>query len=161
MSETIPGNHGRLIIPVPSVTTGEELRHIIACVPPEVEVEVIIEDNQTEPEILYFSDYPLLINLGARTVQLSEARLEITKLEFDILACLAKKPDTAVPRQEIFSSVWNIDPVLMRGSRTIDEHVSKLRRTISSVSDLEQEAAIFSVRGVGYGFNSKPYLRSL
>ena len=55
---------------------------------------------------------------------------------------LAEEPGRVVPRQELLARVW--DPVWHGSGKTLDVHVSSLRRK------LPDPTAIETVRGVGY-----------
>lgn len=66
----------------------------------------------------------------------------MTTKEFDLLAVLAEEPGRVVPRQELFSRVW--DPVWVGTGKTLDVHVASLRKKLGDASLVE------TVRGVGY-----------
>ena len=68
--------------------------------------------------------------------------VDLTAKEFDLLAVLAEEPGRAVPRQELFSRVW--DPVWVGTGKTLDVHVASLRKKLGD------PALIETVRGVGY-----------
>jgi two-component system response regulator RegX3 len=68
--------------------------------------------------------------------------VELTAKEFDLLAVLAEEPGRAVPRQELFSRVW--DPVWIGTGKTLDVHVASLRKKLGDAELIE------TVRGVGY-----------
>ena len=68
--------------------------------------------------------------------------MDLTAKEFDLLAVLAEEPGRVVPRQELFSRVW--DPVWHGTGKTLDVHVSALRRKLGD------PALVETVRGVGY-----------
>lgn len=68
--------------------------------------------------------------------------LDLTAKEFDLLAVLAEEPGRVVPRQELLSRVW--DPVWHGSGKTLDVHVSSLRRKMGDTALVE------TVRGVGY-----------
>lgn len=68
--------------------------------------------------------------------------VDLTAKEFDLLAVLAEEPGRAVPRQELFSRVW--DPVWVGTGKTLDVHVASLRRKLGDAALVE------TVRGVGY-----------
>lgn len=73
---------------------------------------------------------------------LDGAALDLTAKEFDLLAVLAEEPGRAVPRQELFSRVW--DPVWVGTGKTLDVHIASLRRKLGDPGLIE------TVRGVGY-----------
>lgn len=68
--------------------------------------------------------------------------LDLTSKEFDLLAVLAEEPGRAVPRQELFSRVW--DPVWIGTGKTLDVHIASLRKKLGDPDLIE------TVRGVGY-----------
>ncbi len=84
----------------------------------------------------------LRIERAQRRVYLDGVEIELTAKEFDLLAVLAEEPGRAVSRQELFSRVW--DPVWHGTGKTLDVHVSALRRKLGDASMVE------TVRGVGY-----------
>ena len=82
------------------------------------------------------------IDRSRRRAEFDGAPLDLTAKEFDLLAVLAEEPGRVVPRQELLSRVW--DPVWHGSGKTLDVHVSSLRRK------LPDPAVIETVRGVGY-----------
>lgn len=82
------------------------------------------------------------IDRSQRRAFIDGTEVELTAKEFDLLAVLAEEPGRVVPRQELFSRIW--DPVWHGTGKTLDVHVSALRRKLSDPSLVE------TVRGVGY-----------
>lgn len=65
--------------------------------------------------------------------------------EFEVLLYLVKRPGTVITREELMNNVWGFDYI--GGQRTVDVHVSSLRKKL----EMNQEAMrIDAVRGVGY-----------
>lgn len=75
----------------------------------------------------------------------SGLQLQLTPLEFRILHTLALRCGTAVERPELMQAVWG--DVLV-SERTLDTHVSNLRRKLGSAGD-----GLRAVRGIGYRFD--------
>ena len=69
--------------------------------------------------------------------------LELRSREFDLLAALARDPGVVLSREALLEDVWGTD--FPGETRTVDVHVSELRKKIGS-----DGPAIESVRGVGY-----------
>ncbi len=69
--------------------------------------------------------------------------LELRSREFDLLAALARDPGVVLSREALLEAVWGTD--FPGETRTVDVHVSELRKKIGS-----DGPAIESVRGVGY-----------
>jgi len=84
----------------------------------------------------------IVMDRSRREVRVDDVMVELTTKEFDLLAVLAEEPGRVVSRQELYSRVW--DPVWHGSGKTLDVHVSGLRRKLGD-ADL-----IATVRGVGY-----------
>lgn len=82
------------------------------------------------------------VDRNRRVATVDGAAVELTAKEFDLLAVLAEEPGRAVPRQELFSRIW--DPVWVGTGKTLDVHIASLRRKLGD------PALIETVRGVGY-----------
>jgi DNA-binding response OmpR family regulator len=85
----------------------------------------------------------LAVDLGGRAVRVSGEPVDLTRAEFDILAALARRPGAAVSRAALVVSV--LDPEKEGGERTLDVHVSRLRKKLGPCGRL-----IGTVWGVGY-----------
>jgi DNA-binding response OmpR family regulator len=85
----------------------------------------------------------MAIDLSARRVLVAGDPVELTRVEFDLLAALARRPGAAVTRVWLAENV--LDPEREGGERTLDVHVSRLRRKLGPCG-----RAIATVWGVGY-----------
>ncbi len=101
--------------------------------------------NQMPREII---GGPLRVNTESRRAYLNGDELELTSKEFDLLALLMSKPDATFTREQIMSSVW--DENYWGSTRTLDTHISTLRRKIGD--DTDPPSLIVTVRGVGFRF---------
>ena len=101
--------------------------------------------NQIPREL---SGGPLRVNTQSRRAYHDGEELELTSKEFDLLALLMSKPDATFTREQIMSSVW--DEKYWGSTRTLDTHISTLRRKIGDLSD--PPTLIVTVRGVGFRF---------
>jgi DNA-binding response OmpR family regulator len=90
----------------------------------------------------------LTVDLRARRAYRDNTELELTTKEFDLLALLMGKPDVTFTREEIMRAVW--DEQWWGPTRTLDTHVSTLRRKIGDTSD--PPSIIVTLRGVGFRF---------
>jgi DNA-binding response OmpR family regulator len=94
-----------------------------------------------------------LIRLDPNTRE-SAARGESMKLspkEFDLLMYLFKNKDRVVPRDELLSRVWNYRVDLNLASRTVDTHVTRLRRKLQKAANTKNDI-IIGVAKVGYRY---------
>lgn len=101
--------------------------------------------NQMPREII---GGPLRVNTESRRAYLDGEELELTSKEFDLLALLMSKPDATFTREQIMASVW--DENYWGSTRTLDTHISTLRRKIGD--DTDPPSLIVTVRGVGFRF---------
>ncbi len=85
----------------------------------------------------------LEIDIGARAVTVRGEPVELTRVEFDLLAALAKRPGAAVARGDLAEHA--LDPEREGTERTLDVHVSRLRRKLGTAG--KQLATVW---GVGY-----------
>ena len=72
--------------------------------------------------------------------------IALTRLEFDLLATLAKEPGRVFTREALLSEVWGYQHAA--DTRLVNVHVQRLRSKIES--DADNPEYILTVRGVGY-----------
>lgn len=65
--------------------------------------------------------------------------------EFEVLLYLSRKPGVVLTRDDLMNAVWGFDYI--GGQRTVDVHVSSLRKKLELDPD---SVHIDSIRGVGY-----------
>lgn len=85
---------------------------------------------------------PLRMDLAGHTGSFHGRPVELTRVEFELLAALARRPGEAVTRQWLVEHV--LDPDREGTERTLDVHVSRLRRKLGAAHGVE------TVWGVGY-----------
>lgn len=85
----------------------------------------------------------LRVDPRTRRARVGERALELRPREFDLLAALARDPGAVLDRETLLQDVWGTD--FAGETRTVDVHVSELRRKLAP-----DGPAIESVRGVGY-----------
>ena len=91
-----------------------------------------------------FGSGDLMIDADSRQVLVRDVRVDLTRIEFDILAALAGSPERVVTRDQITSKVWGS----WYGSDAhLDVHMSRLRKKIL---DAGGPRIGHSVRGVGF-----------
>ncbi|MGW5052850.1 response regulator transcription factor [Actinokineospora sp. NPDC004072] len=92
------------------------------------------------------------MDLAARVVTVDGVEINLANKEFELLRVLIQRAGQVVTREEILSEVWS-DPEL-KGSKTLDMHMSWLRRKLGDVGPRVAERRIATVRGVGFRFNA-------
>jgi DNA-binding response OmpR family regulator len=87
----------------------------------------------------------LVVDTARRTAQLDGADLDLTRLEFDLLACLARRSPEVVSRRELLAEVWRQPHG--GADKTVDVHMSWLRRKLGETAD--RPRYLHTIRGVG------------
>ena len=92
----------------------------------------------------------ITVDFGTRTAYVGERPVTLTPTEFRILAMLIREPTRVFTRDEIIDRVFGYD--FDGFDRTVDAHVSNLRRKLRDDGDAAR--CIATVYGVGYRFDS-------
>ncbi|ALS29226.1 response regulator transcription factor [Paenibacillus cisolokensis] len=87
----------------------------------------------------------LLIYPEKYEVILNGETVPLRPKEFEVLLYLVQRPGMVVTRDDLMNVVWGFDYI--GGQRTVDVHVSSLRKKLELGS---QSVQIESIRGVGY-----------
>ena len=90
----------------------------------------------------------LKIDLPRRTVEIRGEQVQLTFIEFEMLALLASSPGVAFSRRELLERLRG--GADYREPRTIDVHVRHLREKIER--DPSNPELILTIRGAGYRF---------
>ncbi|MBX3271500.1 MAG: response regulator transcription factor [Sandaracinaceae bacterium] len=87
------------------------------------------------------------VAFDAHEVTVDGRRVELTRLELDLLRYFVANPGRVIGRDELLEKVWKLRS---HSSRTIDNFISRLRRHFED--DPTQPRHFLSVRGAGYKF---------
>jgi DNA-binding response OmpR family regulator len=96
------------------------------------------------------------LDRGTRSVRRGNRELELTSVEFDLLAIFLKAPGRVISRDELVKSVLGRE--LAPFDRSIDVHVSNLRRKLGPAP--EGTERIKAIRSVGYVYTAPRDLKS-
>ncbi|MFD5451300.1 winged helix-turn-helix domain-containing protein [Streptomyces sp. NPDC003470] len=86
------------------------------------------------------------IDAARRTAAVEGRQLDLTYLEFELLAHLVAHPHRVHTRDQLVTTVWGYGHV--GDGRTVDVHVARLRRKLGA----EHRRTIQTVRRVGYKY---------
>jgi two-component system catabolic regulation response regulator CreB len=89
---------------------------------------------------------PLTVDRLSRRALLSGTEIELTRVEFDLLATLLDNVGRVFTREQLIDRVWGDRFALT--DRTVDSHVKALRRKVTEAGG--DPHWIQTVRGVGY-----------
>jgi len=90
----------------------------------------------------------LCVDFAKRTVRVKGELVHLTRIEFDILATLARNAGRVVTSRMLLDQVWG--PEYVGDTQTLRVHVSHLRRKIESPGDVSRY--ILTEPGVGFRF---------
>ncbi|TRV72407.1 winged helix-turn-helix transcriptional regulator [Streptomyces sp. 130] len=89
---------------------------------------------------------PVTIDPVQRSASVNGRALDLTYLEFELLAHLVAHPHRVHTRDQLVTTVWGYGHV--GDGRTVDVHIARLRRKLGA----EHRRAIQTVRRVGYKY---------
>jgi DNA-binding response OmpR family regulator len=95
---------------------------------------------------------PLAVDEATRRATVNGRAMDLTRVEFDLLACLLAAPGRVFTRAQLIDRVWGDGFAIT--DRTIDSHVKGLRKKVSEAGG--DAALIETVRGVGYRVTDRP-----
>lgn len=104
------------------------------------------EGTPVRPEV--FSSSGVTLDLTRRTASVDGRPLDLTTMEFDLLALLVEHPGQVFTRLQLLERVQG--NAYAGYERTIDVHVKNLRKVLGD--DSQNPRFIETVRGVGYRF---------
>jgi hypothetical protein len=92
------------------------------------------------------ADELIRVDVSRRTAEVAGQPLDLTYLEFELLAHLVAHPHRVHTRDQLVATVWGYGHV--GDGRTVDVHIARLRRKLGQ----EYRQTIQTVRRVGYRY---------
>lgn len=102
------------------------------------------QDSAEELPLIRFGD--LQIDCNSRRVSVAGRNVELTAMEFDLLAHFARHPGRVFTRAQLLKQVWGYDHE--GHQHTVNTHINRLRSKIEP--DMAAPTYIHTVWGVGY-----------
>ena len=90
----------------------------------------------------------VVLDPAARRVWRAGREVQLSRMEFDLLHALVRRPGEVVTREELMRQVWR--STFWTSSKTIDVHLGWLRRKLGD--DAREPRLISTVRGRGLRF---------
>ncbi|MGB2964016.1 MAG: response regulator transcription factor [Anaerolineales bacterium] len=101
-----------------------------------------LSGKESERDILSYNT--IKMNLGSRKIWVKDQVIELTAMEYDLLAALAEHPGLVLSREQLLEKVWGHD--YFGELRVVDVHIGHIRQKLGD------DRYIATVRGVGYRF---------
>lgn len=115
--------------------------------PPMIGYLVLVPADQQPPVAAPLAGDPLVsVDSVRRTAAVDGRELDLTYLEFELLAHLVAHPHRVHTRDQLVTTVWGYGHV--GDGRTVDVHIARLRRKLGA----EHRDTIRTVRRVGYKY---------
>ncbi|PIE06009.1 MAG: DNA-binding response regulator [Sorangium cellulosum] len=95
---------------------------------------------------------PIHVDTASRRALVLGEAIELTRVEFDLLACLVQEPGRVYTRAQLIDRVWGNGFAIT--DRTVDSHVKGLRKKVAEAGG--DPNLIETVRGVGYRVAAGP-----
>ena len=103
---------------------------------------------KNESELTYAG---ININNNTKEVTVEGSQIKIGKIEYKILSMLLSRPKYVFSREQIIESVWDNNSLIE--DRTVDVHVSRLRRSIKKMNS--NRKLIKTIHGFGYSITDE------
>ncbi|MBQ6210721.1 MAG: response regulator transcription factor [Prevotella sp.] len=119
------------------VTKPFSVREVVA------RVNAVLKRNQAQAKVLRYKG--LVVDTISKTITIDDARVELTRTEFDLLALLLSHRGQVFSRQELLDCVWPDDVIVTE--RTVDVNITRLRKKLGGYA-----SCILTRQGFGYYF---------
>lgn len=115
------------------------------------QIKVIRRRSAPEISTNHIHAGPIDMDLDRWIVTIDGIRVALTKKEFRLLQVLLEAKGRALSRDFILNEVWSHGTINEPDTRTVDVHISRLRRKLGSTGN-----CIITVRNVGFRFDIWP-----
>ena len=101
--------------------------------------------------------FDLLLDPTSHRISIEDKPLEMGPTEFRLLKFFMLNQEKVFSRDHIQDAVWGVNVYLEE--RTIDVHIRRLRKALSSIENtaIEYAKLVQTVRGAGYRFSVRPH----
>jgi DNA-binding response OmpR family regulator len=114
-------------------------------------LDAVMRRSETAAAKTICEDDIIKLDAATREASAGTQKLKLSPKEFDLLMYLFKNRERVVPRDELLSRVWNYRVDLNLNSRTVDTHVTRLRRKLQKAVGTDA-AVIVAVAKIGYRY---------
>jgi two-component system alkaline phosphatase synthesis response regulator PhoP len=109
--------------------------------------------GEGEPESLHpvHTAGTLVLDVDRHEIHLGKKPVEVTGKEFELLRALWRARGKVLSREDILERVWGLDRAADIDTRTVDQHMARLRSKLGV-----ERRRLRTVKGVGYRFVADP-----
>ncbi len=105
--------------------------------------------NRAKGSSTHYSDGLLQVDFTRQAVTVNNRTLELTPIEFKLLAELVRHEGQPMSSNELLEAVWGTG---YETDSLVKWHISRLRRKLSSAMDRNEMGTIVTRRGYGYAY---------
>jgi two-component system response regulator CpxR len=113
-------------------------------------IRAVLRRSGTRSTIATLEVGDLVLNQGGRELHRGGQQMDLTSTEFSIIQLLLQHSGEVVEKKDLYLAAIGREPVAY--DRSIDMHVSNLRRKLGSASDGSDR--IETIRGIGYQYRN-------
>lgn len=113
-------------------------------------VKAVLRRSKEKPEAVFLKSDSLELDITKHELRLKGKAVEVTAKEFELLHALMEAPGRVLTREVLLEKVWGYDHAVNIETRTVDMHITQLRKKLAKEAD-----RIVTVKGVGYRFDGK------
>ena len=121
------------------VTKPFSLRELMA------RVKTILKRSAPTPKAAGLKAGTLEVDLERYEARVGGKTIHLSSKEYALLRCLLEADGRALTREQILEQVWGYDKSLELDTRTIDQHILRLRERLGA-----EAARVVTVKNVGY-----------
>jgi DNA-binding response OmpR family regulator len=107
-----------------------------------------LKEKDKLPEALKIGD--MSIDFSKIMVEIKDKPIELTSKEFELLKVLIKAKGRVLSRDYLLDTIWGFDQSLEIQTRTVDVHITTLRKKLKS-----EAKRIVTVKNYGYRFEAE------
>jgi DNA-binding response OmpR family regulator len=111
----------------------------------DARIRAVLRRSRAEPEEPAIVVGGLTVDRSSRVASLDGESLDLTRMEFDLLAYLATRAGRVVSKRQLMADVWQ--QPYGGADKTVDVHLSWLRRKLGETA--AEPRYLYTVRGVG------------
>lgn len=115
-------------------------------------IRAVLRRGHADVEGKGLSAGKLILDRSAKKATIAEADITLGPIEFRLLEFFMLHPDRVYSREQLLDRVWGGNVYVE--DRTVDVHIRRLRK---SISILNHETMIQTVRGAGYRFSAENF----
>lgn len=122
------------------VTKPFSVREVVA------RIKAILRRSGEKPEVLRLVRIgDLEVDLDKHETRVKGKIVDLSFKEFEFLKCLLQAHEKVLTRDEILEKVWGYDRSMEIDTRTVDQHVKRIREKLGSEAD-----RLLTIKNVGY-----------